>query len=398
MITSSFSKHIRSVIFICISFLIYTLSFAQQHGNHIHNGRDHNEDWPDSLQTITVSGLVKVDSSHFHPLYFLDEGNNGSIDYQLGFGPYWYNPVSGATRPDEGEEVTVQGGIISIHTPPLIVVFEINGMVWRDSTGAPPWSGDWVHKNASDTTFIYCPTDSMDWMGHPPQSMHGMMYPDSMYCQFEEMPVDSMPGMTDSTMFEGYYTENFRDHGNHMRGSGMMMGFNRHIAVRFHYNEHELHRRGLSEETIQVYYLDGNFNWQVISGVSVNTETNTVSMSQNQVRTFYALKANSVTSVKSTQSANLPEDFTLLPNFPNPFNPQTTIRYKLTTDSNITLNIYDIQGRKIITLYQGPQKAGEYSTIWNGTDYKGMIISSGVYFIQLKIGTFTHVRKMTLLK
>jgi len=64
--------------------LLFTLIYgnpglAQQHTGHHHNGREHSEDWPDSLQVITVSGRAIVDSSHVHPLYYLDEENDGSV-------------------------------------------------------------------------------------------------------------------------------------------------------------------------------------------------------------------------------------------------------------------------------------------------------------------------------
>jgi hypothetical protein len=373
-------------------------SFSQSHGESHHNGREHHEDWPDSLQTTTVSGQAIVDRSHIHPFYFLDVQGDGAADYQLGFGPYWYEPESGATRPQDGEEVTVLGGLIDDHVPPLIVVFEINGLVWRDSTGGPPWSGGWVHRNASDTTDIFCPTDSLDWMGYPAQSMHGMMWPDSIYCQFEEMPVDSMLWVTDQNMFEGYYVENFRGRGGHMHGTGMMMGFNRNIDFRFHYDEGEMSRRGLSEASIQLHYLDGDFNWQVIPDATVDTEANTVRMSQSTVRTFYALSAANITSVEGPKPLSIPSEFTLQQNFPNPFNPQTTIRYKLEKDLEIELAIYDVRGRKVHELYRGKQRAGEHSLTWKGTDSHGRLVASGVYLARLKTDLGSQVRSMTLLR
>ncbi|NIR52579.1 hypothetical protein GWO43_28725, partial [candidate division KSB1 bacterium] len=127
-------SNVKQLVFmttlINLFFAVQTV-YSQGHGEHHHNGREHNEDWPAGLQTITVSGQAKVDSSHFHPIYFLDEGNDETVDYQLGFGPYWYQPESGATRPQDGAKVTVTGGLVENHIPPLIVVFEIDGLVWR---------------------------------------------------------------------------------------------------------------------------------------------------------------------------------------------------------------------------------------------------------------------------
>ncbi len=225
-----------------------------------------------------------------------------------------------------------------------------------------------------------------------------MMFPDSIYCQFEEMPIDSMPGMADSTFFEGYYTENFSGHGNHMRGGRIMMGFNRDIGIRFHYDEDELHRRQLAEESIEVRYLDSNSNWQRLSGATLNTEKNTVVISRANVQTFYALTASSVTSVSRSEEVATPEAFTLFPNFPNPFNPETTIRYQLVREADIRLDVYDVRGRAVKNLYLGKQSAGEYSVTWDGTDETGRLVASGVYLIELHSGSLSQVQKMTLLK
>lgn len=368
-----------------------------QHHDHQHNNRNHFEDWPDSLAVVTVSGTARVDSSVFHFRYFLDENNDGVSDYQLGFGPFWYEPASGAARPNDGDPITIKGGLVSQSIPPLIIVFEINGLVWRDSTGAPPWSGRWVHRNAPDTTFVFCPTDSLDWMGYPPQSMPGgMMFPDSIFCQFEEVHRDSLPGMIDSTMFDGYYSEIIRDRGRHMRG-GMMMGFNRDISIQFHYDENELHRRGFAEESLHLLFFDDDGVWKTLAA-TINTAANTVQINTNSLSTFYALSASPVTSVENS-SPPAPVGFTLYPNFPNPFNPQTTIRYQLKQDAEIRLSIFDITGREVRTLFSGRQLAGEHSAIWDGADNRGQIVASGIYFVKLQDNKRNSlVQKMTMLK
>ncbi len=178
----------------------------------------------------------------------------------------------------------------------------------------------------------------------------------------------------------------------------MMMGFNRDVGIRFHYDENELQQRGLSEESIQVLYLDSNFNWQPASGAILNTEANTIFVNDSNVRTFYSLRAGTVTSVEDQLSTSIPEEFTLLPNFPNPFNPQTTIRYLLKKDLDISLTVYDIQGREVKQLFRGKQQAGEYSTVWDGKNEAGRLVASGVYLIDLSAGAISRVQKVTLLK
>ncbi len=94
----------------------------------------------------------------------------------------------------------------------------------------------------------------------------------------------------------------------------------------------------------------------------------------------------------------VPEKFKLYANYPNPFNPSTTIRYELPEQSTTTLNIYDIQGRTIQTLVSDSKPAGHYEAQWNGTDRDGKQVAAGMYFARLSTGDFTQVVKMVYLR
>jgi len=89
----------------------------------------------------------------------------------------------------------------------------------------------------------------------------------------------------------------------------------------------------------------------------------------------------------------LPHRIRLEQNYPNPFNASTTISYSLPQASSVTLDIYDILGRKVQTLYNGYQPAGEYAKILLDKD-----LSSGIYFYKLTAGEYQQTRKMTLIK
>lgn len=90
-----------------------------------------------------------------------------------------------------------------------------------------------------------------------------------------------------------------------------------------------------------------------------------------------------------------PTSFVLEQNYPNPFNPTTLIRYELPTTSTVTLELYDILGRKIATLLNMKQSQGRYSYMLNA-DAVGL--SSGIYFYRLQAGIFSATRKMILVK
>ena len=85
-------------------------------------------------------------------------------------------------------------------------------------------------------------------------------------------------------------------------------------------------------------------------------------------------------------------------NYPNPFNPKTTIEYSIPQDSKVELKIYNIKGQKVRILVNELLPAGEHSAIWNGKDSNGNRVSSGIYFYKLEAGDFQKVRKMILLK
>lgn len=94
----------------------------------------------------------------------------------------------------------------------------------------------------------------------------------------------------------------------------------------------------------------------------------------------------------------LPEKFALSQNAPNPFNPQTRIGYDLPKATNVRLEIYNVLGQQVNTLVDEFQEAGSKSVIWDGRDYSGATVASGIYFYRLDAGDFSDTRKMMMLK
>ena len=89
---------------------------------------------------------------------------------------------------------------------------------------------------------------------------------------------------------------------------------------------------------------------------------------------------------------------TLLQNFPNPFNPETTIQYAVPKSDQVDLSIYNVMGQKITQLVSEYQNQGWYIIIWDGRDSKNIPVASGIYFYSLKTGSERHVRRMLLLR
>jgi TolA-binding protein len=88
----------------------------------------------------------------------------------------------------------------------------------------------------------------------------------------------------------------------------------------------------------------------------------------------------------------------LVSNYPNPFNPTTTIAYSLPLDTNIEIKVYNIRGQLVRTLVHDYQTAGKYSVVWDGRDQTGESVGSGVYFYRLISKQNTIVKKMLMLK
>ena len=102
----------------------------------------------------------------------------------------------------------------------------------------------------------------------------------------------------------------------------------------------------------------------------------------------------SVTPVGLNSNENeVPKDFYLYQNFPNPFNPSTQIRFDLAKSGLVTLNVYDITGKKITELVNENMSAGKHSVEFNASN-----LSSGIYFYRISAPGFTSIRKMILVK
>jgi len=93
-----------------------------------------------------------------------------------------------------------------------------------------------------------------------------------------------------------------------------------------------------------------------------------------------------------------PSGFALSQNYPNPFNPTTKIEFTLVKSDFVTLQIYDVLGRKVRTLVSEDLPSGYKSVFWDGKNDDGKEVASGVYFYQLKVGNFSEPKKMLLLK
>ena len=115
----------------------------------------------------------------------------------------------------------------------------------------------------------------------------------------------------------------------------------------------------------------------------------------NDIITYHATRAITIEAIPEVSKI---EKFTVLPAYPNPFNPSTTIRYGLDVNSHVTVKIYDISGMLISTLINTEQAQGWHSIIWNGTNQQGTRVPAGLYFNKITSDNEVKTTKLMLLK
>ena len=103
-------------------------------------------------------------------------------------------------------------------------------------------------------------------------------------------------------------------------------------------------------------------------------------------------------SIQIPNTQLIPAEYELRQNYPNPFNPTTIISYQLPSVNDVTLMIFDLLGREVITLVNKRPSAGEHEVTWDGRDASGQVVSSGIYIYRLQAGAFVQNRKMLLIR
>jgi len=130
---------------------------------------------------------------------------------------------------------------------------------------------------------------------------------------------------------------------------------------------------------------------EIIGGEEINSHPIgrgiSVKITNPQVKTLYL-----------SRQQIIPLKFSVEQNYPNPFNPSTTIRYAIPEDEKVEISVYNPLGQKIRTIIDRFQDAGYYSVEWNGRNDQGQNVGSGIYFLIVKAGEHSSIRKMILLK
>jgi len=137
-----------------------------------------------------------------------------------------------------------------------------------------------------------------------------------------------------------------------------------------------------------------------VGDTSMTVVSNRVSVSKRDAfyKRFGAAPPRPPFELPALTSPVIPEESFLFENYPNPFNPETVIRYRLAQKSFTSIVVYNTLGQEVRRLLQATQPRGIYVVKWDGRDFNGQEVNSGVYFYQLISGHFSQTKKMLLVR
>jgi len=302
----------------------------------------------DSLEIIELAGYAIVETDSMYAHYFLDIDGNDAVDYRLSFGPPWYDPENGATRPENGDSIWVVGGLMGYSDPQTVIVYEINGLFWRE-----PGDGHGGHGGGD------CPNpDSVVLV-----EVNGTAI-------VEQMPYMDMYFLDEDGDTQEDYHLNFGSPWYHP-GNG---------ATRPNNGDNVDIVGGMVDgcgnlPMIIVYEINGQF-WREpgdTAGLWI-----------------------SPTSIDDQAGQNLPKTYITASNYPNPFNPSTTITFNLSQTERARVTIFDLLGREVDVLADREFPAGSNELVYNSSRQNQA--SSTVYFYKIETNTGLAIGKMILLK
>jgi len=164
-------------------------------------------------------------------------------------------------------------------------------------------------------------------------------------------------------------------------------------TITFYYNDGEMSI--LKENSLNIYYFNAlSETWEEIHSVSRDMNNNSITINTNTISGNWTIGGTGI----DDEDNIIPEKYVLFNNYPNPFNPTTTIKYGIPVHSKVTLKIYDILGREIKTLVDEIKDAGYHSVLWDGRNDNGRTVSTGVYIYRIQTNNFTNSKKMLFLK
>ena len=175
--------------------------------------------------------------------------------------------------------------------------------------------------------------------------------------------------------------------------------FNDSVTIQIPYTEADLINAEVTDPAdLDVFYFystTGEWTQLTIDGVDTGNQLILVKVDRFCCLTLSHLP----TDVEDTDPVDLiPTEYRIYQNYPNPFNPETTIRYEIPEAGRVILSIYDQTGRRVRILEDAEKPAGSYDVVWDGKDDTGELVSSGMYIVVIKSGSYHKSMKAVFMK
>ena len=339
-----------------LSLLLVNLSFAQnRHGNNQNKGKGNHNNRNKryaNLEYVSKTGTVIIDSSKFNKLiYLLDENNDGNADILLNFGPFW--ALENFTLPEAGEQIEVEG---YLGTRKQNLYFEnINNILHV------------VKLNGQKV-----PYDAKKRKRH----LKNKFSKDSLKTFEGAVVIDTNTFKNKEIYLLDINNDNIGDY---------ILG----LGLKRLPEDKTLPEEGSSIKVEGILLNKLLFKKPLIIVYKINDEI---------WRDIFAFNNYNNGNNNNYRNKKMNQHNIASRPYPNPFNPTVQISYSLTEPGYTTVEIYDIVGRKIKTLVNEYQSAGEHKVQWNGTNSYGAKVSAGTYFYLIRNNNSKESKKIIYLK
>ena len=307
---------------------------------------------PVDLQGTAI--VLQPDSTHRVTRYFLDTNDDGTPEYRLSFGPPWYEPGHGAERPQDGAHITIHGGLFSYDSPPMVIVWNINGHFWRD-----PFRGG--HGGYGGDHGADCDPDSVTRVELAGTAIvtnipgwHGERHSYAL-----DVNNDTHPDYLLDFGADDYDPGNGAARPQDGETDSLVGG--------------QIYCPGSPHPIVIVYEINGLF-WRQPGDTS-------------------GMGPMSPNSVGGPVPIGAPVSYLTAHNYPNPFNLVTTISYSIPMAGRVRITVYDITGREVARPVNEFQSAGSYAVAWDGS-----AAASGIYFYRVTLNGLSFTSRMVLMK
>jgi hypothetical protein len=173
--------------------------------------------------------------------------------------------------------------------------------------------------------------------------------------------------------------------------------FERPLHVSIPYKKGLVKKYGLKPEQLSMYFMTDSVTYDTIgiSNVHIDSLANRIFAMVEHFSTLVIKQNPDISTSVSENNASeaVPDRFELLQNYPNPFNPITTIEFRLSEASNVTVSIFTITGQQVATLSSGKLDAGTHRVQWDAS-----AVASGLYFYRVETDNMAQTKKMILLR